>query len=242
MSLLSTVSLGIATMLCLAASGLAAEPLKIVCIGDSISQGRKGNDKAGPTYSYRYALWKKFVDASFPVQFVGAQKTGFEGSPEYADHKGLKFVNDSEAYWGWTTQGVSDKLKETGKQWKADLAIIMLGTNDKEKDKTLEPTMKAMEEIVATLRANNPKMIVVIGQPFEEWKPFPEMSKAYAELAKKLNTTESPVLSVETSKGWVSKPDLPGTCTVDWVHPNPVGDEKLATIFFELLKPVLKIK
>lgn len=227
----------------LLAGAHGAEALKIVCIGDSITQGRKGGgDKAAPTQGYRYALWKKFVDASVAVQFVGDRKTGFEGSPEYPDYKEKKFANDSEGYWGWTTQAVSDKLKETSKHWKADLAIIMLGTNDKDKEKSLEPTLKAMEEIVATLRANNPKMAIVIGQPFQEWKPFPELSKAYAELAKKLNTTDSPVLTVETSKGWVSKPDLAGTCTVDWVHPNAVGDEKLATAFFDLLKPVLKIK
>lgn len=220
----------------------AAEPLRVVCIGDSITQGRKGGGKAAPTLSYRYPLWKKFVDAGVAVEFVGARKTGFEGSPEYPDHGGKPFVNDHEGYWGWTTQAVSDALKESSKTWKADLAIVMLGTNDKEKEKSLEPTLKAMEEIVATLRANHPKMTIVIGQPFQEWKPFPELGKAYAELAGKLTTADSPVLSAVTSGGWVSKPDLPGTCTVDWVHPNAVGDEKLATVFFELLKPVLKIK
>ena len=232
------------TLLALLLSGAvrAAEPLKVVCIGDSITQGRKGKDKVVPTFSYRYALWKKFVEAGIAVQYVGAQKTGFEGSPDYEDFKGQKYVNDNEGYWGWTTQAVSDKLKETSKTWKADLATIMLGTNDKEKEKTLEPTLKAMEEIVATLRQNNPKMIIVIGQPFQEWKPFPELGKAYADLAKKLSTPASPVLTVETSKGWVSKPDQAGTCTVDWVHPNPIGDEKVATAFFAVIQPVVKGK
>jgi lysophospholipase L1-like esterase len=179
----------------------AAEPLKIVCIGDSITQGRKGKDKVVPTFSYRYPLWKNFVEAGIAVQCVGSQKTGFEGSPDYEDFKGQKFVNDNEGYWGWTTQAVSDKLKTTSTQWKADLATILLGTNDKDKEKSLEPTLKAMEEIVATLRKNNPKMIIVIGQPFQEWKPFPELGQAYADLAKKLSTADSPVLSVKTSEG-----------------------------------------
>lgn len=224
----------------LSVSALSAEPLKVVCIGDSITQGRKGKDKVVPTFSYRYPLWKKFVEAGIPVLFVGAQKTGFEGSPDYEDFKGQKFVNDNEGYWGWTTEAVSGKLKESSKNWKADLATILLGTNDKDKEKSLEPTLKAMEEIVATLRANNPKMIIFIGQPFQEWKPFPELGKAYDDLAKKLSTADSPVHSVKTSEGWVSKPDLPGACTVDWVHPNPIGDEKVATAFFAAIKPVLK--
>jgi hypothetical protein len=40
----------------------------------------------------------------------------------------------------------------------------------------------------------------------------------------------------------VSKPDNPGTCTVDWVHPNPIGDEKVATAFFGVIKPLMKAK
>ncbi|MBE3123778.1 MAG: hypothetical protein IMZ65_03155, partial [Planctomycetes bacterium] len=74
-------------------------PVRIVCIGDSITQGRKGAEgdpKNAPTYSYRYPLWKKLLDAGVNVDFVGTQKTGFEGSPAYAPYRGKEFDNEHE--------------------------------------------------------------------------------------------------------------------------------------------------
>jgi lysophospholipase L1-like esterase len=228
-------------LVCVSAS--AAEGTRLVCIGDSITQGRKGkegNKNAVPTYSWRYPLWKLCVDAGHTVDFVGTQKTGFEGSPSYEPYKGKEFDNENEGYWGWETKGVAGILKDKSTKWTADIAMIMLGTNDKEKEKTLEPTLNAMTEIVSILRKNNPKMVIAIGLPFQEWKPFPELSKAYTELAAKLNSADSPCFTVEHAKGWVSKPDAPNTHTVDWVHPNPSGDEKLAKEFFEAIKKYLK--
>ena len=118
--------------------------------------------------------------------------------------------------------------------------MLFRSANDNAEEKSLAPTLKAMTEIVQTLRANNPRMVILIGEPYPEWKPFPEMSKAYAVLAKSLSTPESPVVSVNHSAGWVSHPDQNGTCTVDWVHPNPIGDEKIAANFFKALLPWVK--
>lgn len=225
-------------------NAFSADAVRIVCIGDSITQGRKGAAGAdaakGPTFSYRYPLWKLCIDADKSVDFVGSQKTGFEGSAVYEPYKGKEFDNEHEGYWGWQTKDVAAVLGAKSSGWKADVALILLGANDKEKDKTLEPSLAAMRELVSILRKNNPKMTVVIGHPFMEWKPFPEMGKSYAELAKSLNSADSPVTSVDLAPGWVSDPKRAGTHTVDWVHPNSSGDEKIAKTFFEAMKPFLK--
>jgi lysophospholipase L1-like esterase len=234
----------IAALLLLSTPGLllSAEVVRIVCIGDSITQGRKGSEgkMKGPTYSYRYPLWKKLLDAGIAVDLVGSQKGGFGGTATYEKHQDRDFDNEHEGYWGWTTQAVSDKLKTTSKSWTADFALIMLGTNDKAKEKTMTPTISAMTEIVQTLRQNNPRIAILIGEPCEEWEPFPEMGKAYEELATKLNSPDSPVIAVKHSTGWISNPDKEGTCTVDWVHPNAVGDEKVAANFLKAMEPLLK--
>jgi len=240
--MLRTLLSCLCAMLVLNAFG--AEPVRIVCIGDSITQGRKGAAGAdvakGPTFSYRYPLWKMCVDAGKSVDFVGSQKTGFEGSAVYEAYKGKEFDNEHEGYWGWQTKDVAGVLSAKSSGWKADVALILLGANDKEKDKTLEPSLAAMRELVSILRKNNPKVIVVIGHPFMEWKPFPEMGKAYAELAKSLNSADSPAFSVDLAPGWVSDPKRAGTHTVDWVHPNLSGDEKIAKTYFEAIQKFLK--
>ena len=227
------------------------QPIRIVCIGDSITQGRRGDEVKGGkvkmVYSYRYPLWKMFVDADIPVDFVGSMKEAFDhdlfkGDPDWADYKGKTFPRACEGHWGWTTQGVADKLPGWIKDYTPDIALTLLGTNDmKEKEKSsLEPTLAAHRSLVAILRAKNPKVVILIGEPYEEWQPYPRLCTALAALAKELSTPESPVVAVEHAKGWVSKPDLPDTCTVDWEHPNQKGDMMLAKDWFEALQPFLK--
>ena len=219
----------------------AADPVRLVCIGDSITQGRAGKGDRVPTYSWRYPLWKHCVDAGFNVEMVGSMTTGFEGRPVYEDHAGKSFVNHHEGRWGWTTRAVADALVDASKGWTADVAVIFLGTNDKNlKEKNEAPTLQAMRDIVATLRARKAEVKIAIGLPFQEWEPFPTLSASYTALAAELSTKESPVIVVPTAQGWVSKPDKPDTCTVDWVHPNPKGDAHVADRVFAAIKDWLK--
>jgi len=220
----------------------AADPARIVCIGDSITQGRKGGGAAVPTQSYRYPLWKKLVDLGASVDFVGSLNGGFEGDPEWPDYKGKHFDREHEGHWGWTSRAVREKLPEWIKGYTPDVALILLGTNDANPklNMTLDDTAKEIEQIVDILRAKNPKVAVLLGGPFHEWKPFPDMRSRYESLARSKSTAASPILAVDLSKGWVSKPDEAGTHTVDWVHPNADGDARLAGLFLDALQPQLK--
>ncbi|MBI5723999.1 MAG: G-D-S-L family lipolytic protein [Planctomycetes bacterium] len=214
---------------------------KLVCIGDSITQGRKGKGDAMDrmTYSWRYPLWKMFVDENIQVDFVGSLSIGFNGDADWADYKGKKFDRDHEGHWGWTTAAVAEKLPGWIEKYTPDAAMILLGSNDKAKDKGMDPTIQAYTSIIETLRKKNPNVLILIGPPFQEWEPFPAMRKALEELAGKLTTKQSPIVIVDLSKDWVSDPKKAGTCTADWVHPNEKGDEQLAKKWFEGIKPFL---
>ncbi len=231
-------------------SATHAEPIKIVPIGDSITQGRKGDDgKFKRTYGWRYPFWKKLIDAGIKFDLVGSIDTGFDrqkfgGDPEYADYQGQAFDKDHEGHWGWAANGIADKLPGWLEGYTPDIALIMLGTNDSGQDRragldTVEETKKDMRRIIEILRADNPNVGIIIGEPFQEWDPFPAMAEAYRELAQEMTTAESPVATVATNEGWISNPDLEGTSTVDWVHPNQRGDEIIAAAFFEGLKEML---
>ena len=77
------------------------------------------------------------------------------------------------------------------------------------------------------LRAKNPKVIVLLGTPFQRGRPFPEMRAKLEKMAKEKSTPASPVVPVDTSKGFVE-------------HPNAAGDATLAGFWFAALQPVLK--
>ena len=87
---------------------LAGAPLRIVCIGDSITQGRGTHSITGEAWQstdgWRYTFWKYCVAAGYPVEMVGSIDTGFQGTPDYPDFKGEKFNNRHEAHWGWNSE------------------------------------------------------------------------------------------------------------------------------------------
>src|SRR5258708_4630492 len=163
---------------------VAAAPVRMVCIGDSITQGRKGGGAAVPTQSYRYPLWKKLVDLGATVDFVGSMNGGFEGDPEWPDYKGKHFDLKHEGHWGWTTKGVREKMPEWLKGYTPDIALILLGTNDANPklNMTLDDTAREIEQMIDLLRAKSPKVTVFLGGPFHEWKPFPDMRSRYESL------------------------------------------------------------
>ncbi|MBN2475148.1 MAG: hypothetical protein JXB62_11105 [Pirellulales bacterium] len=227
----------------------AAPPLRILALGDSITQGRGSQSRGGkdwtPTYSYRYPLWKMLVDEGVAFDMVGSLDGGFEGDPDWKDYQGRAFDRDHEGHWGWKTTDVAAKLPGWIEGSTPDIVTILLGSNDvrgdtrEEKLASVERVRQAMEKIVAILRRRNPQVVILLGQCFQEWEPFADMREAMVELAQKQNRPESPVVVVDHSRGWISNPQTDGTHTVDWVHPNPAGDEKLARNYFAAMKPYL---
>ena len=225
----------------------ALDPVRIVPIGDSITQGRGGTT---PTFSWRYPLWQMLVDAGVRHDFVGSMVGGFNSSPDWADYKGLPFDRNHEGHWGWRTDAIRDNLPNWLIHYTADIAMILLGTNDWGYDRdqlglnaaqSALRTAGEMEEIIAILRADNPDILIFLGDPFQEWSPFPDYRLEYAALASRLSTARSPVINVAHAPGWVSNPALPGTHTVDWVHPNLSGDTKLARNWYNALFPFIAV-
>ena len=227
----------------------ATGTLRVVCIGDSITQGtgHLGKDTDPPTYGWRYAFWKDCVAAGYPVEMVGSIDTGANGTPVYDNFKGKKFNNRHESRWGWTTEQIRDQLKQTSLHWKADLALIHLGDNpdpQTEAEKTgdsegIERTVKAMRDIIKILRANNPKIAIVLRAPDGGSVRNNGLDVAYKKLAAELGTPASPILTADLPTDWVADPNQPGTDTRDGCHPNPKGDQKIADGYFKAAQNVI---
>lgn len=215
-------------------------PVRIVCIGDSITQGRRGGGEHAMTFSYRYPLWKMMVDAQAKVDFVGSLRGGFNGDADWQPYQGQEFDRDHEGHWGWRTQGIRERLEGWLEGYTPDIALILLGSNDRRGidsgEKTIADTADEMRRIIEILRADNPNVRVLIGHVFHAWDPFPEMNRAFAALAEEMTTEESSVSVVNHSEGWISHPERAGTHTVDWVHPNRRGDLFLAINWFEAIQ------
>jgi len=209
-------------------------PPKIMCIGDSITQGTAGFGSVLQELSYRYSLWKILIDQNKKFEFVGTRTTGFNTTPNYASYNGFTFSNKQEGYWGWTTQAVRDVLTEPLQIITPDIAIIYLGTNGSE---TATQKTAYMKTLIEKLRLTNPKIKVLLGKPYQSG--LTDLQSNYGALATEMNTVTSPVIAVPVPSGWVDDPAAANSCTNDWAHTNVTGDQKLANTIYPVLAPFL---
>jgi hypothetical protein len=56
---------------------------------------------------------------------------------------------------------------------------IFFGTNGADKPDAIEVAVQARRDMIRLLRDHNPRVVVAIGLPFQDWKPFSEMRDAY---------------------------------------------------------------
>ncbi len=211
---------------------------KILCLGDSITQG-KSRDPEPDMQSYRYQLWKYLMDGGYGFDFVGSINTNFESMCDYPEYKGQAFDRDHEGHWGWRIDGINEKLPGWLATYAADMALVMLGTNDVGNSESVSQVVEEMKQTIGILRGKNPKITIFLGLPFQEWYPFPEMEDEFTALAEELSTADSNIIPVTHSKGWVSNPGFEKPCTFDWVHTSRLGEEKLAQNWFKAMKPYL---
>jgi lysophospholipase L1-like esterase len=216
----------------------AARTIRIVPIGDSITQGGRA-DRA--EYTYRYPLFWQLRQAGYDVDFLGSQRGGLQGEAKWPDKNGVAFDLDHEGHYGWKTAAVRDKLPEWSKAWSGvpDIALIHLGTNDQGATDFNTDIVKPLQDMVTLLRSKNPRVAVFIAHlNFNGGKAL-EIRALVEAMARGISTTQSPVATVHHYENWVENPDQAGTDTFDWAHPNPQGQAKMADKWLAAMKPVL---
>ena len=151
-------------------SGLAHGE-RIICIGDSITQGGARSQE----YTYRLPL-----QSMLNADFIGTRRTGLDPAVKWPDG----FDPDHEGYYGATSAQVRDHLKLTLPQLPPpDLALVYLGTND-----GFGETVEPLESIIRQLRARNPQVRVFVGVAIHGWKSL-YMEITLGWLARRLGVT-----------------------------------------------------
>lgn len=215
----------------------AAEPIRILCIGDSITQGGRADRDE---YTYRWPLFKMLKDAGVNFDFIGSRQKGLSAEAKWPDVNGVPFDADHEGYYGAKTATVRDHLREVLPTLPpADIVLIHLGTNDQNAEDYPAAVVEPLTDIIAQLRMRNPKVVVLIGHlNFNDGAAL-KIRPHVETMAAKLNTPGSPVITVHHYKGWNEKAGTPDADTFDWAHPNPQGQRKMAKAWFDAMKPFL---
>jgi lysophospholipase L1-like esterase len=202
--------------------GHADGPVRILLVGDSVTQGSAGD------WTWRYRLWQHLVDAGGGVDFVGPRDdlldnvTGEQGSHAYADPD---FDQDHAARWG---MGFSDQDQPIGDlvdAYRPDVVVELLGINDLV---WMHATASQVEEgarrFVQDAQAADAGVDVVIGALPQTWVPgVDEYDAALPALAAELTTDTSDVVVASAPRPFVQ-----GVDTYDSAHPTATGEVAIA--------------
>lgn len=212
---------------------------RIMIIGDSIS--------AGPG-CYKKFLLKDLKDNGYSsFEFVG----------EYADDCGGGVMHSAVScstaaqytQASFTVPNCTSKtyqgLAPLAAKHKPDLLLVHLGVNDVWGNRSPTAILESYAKLLEQARAQNPRIAVVVAQ-IQKIKPdcsndavyarTESLVKAVPDWAAKQNQATSPVFVADL---WTNS-DFSKAETLDCVHPNDVGAQRMGHNWYEALKGLLK--
>lgn len=210
------------------------QPIRILCIGDSITQGGfSGREE----WTYRYPLVRELTEKGIAFRMLGTRTRGFHDNVTWPRIQGQPFPNYHEGYYGYRTAQVRDELRRNLPRLDPpDVALIHLGTNDQRARHPEAAIVDPLREIIVLLRERNPEVTILIGHLLFNEGPALGIRRHLDGLAEEMDTTESRVVTVPHYRNWIADPRSRRTHTFDWLHPNPAGQEKMARAWLESLR------
>jgi hypothetical protein len=221
-------------------AGLADEPLRILLLGDSITQSDMYH------LGYRYYLWTKLVDSGINFDFVGQMESHYGADPELPEYKGRQFDRDHEGHPGWESicflNGApgkgNDNLSVWLNQYTPDIVLLHVGTCDIIYGNSISSAIDNIEQIIEILRVKNPNVVILLAKLIPMMNREDRIAEINAEierLAAREGSSDSPIILVDHNTGFDPYNDL-----FDRVHPNIYGNMKMAAKWFDALKSVIE--
>lgn len=212
-----------------ASAAAPAVPVRIMPLGDSIT---------GSPGCWRALLWNMLINAGYTnINFVGTQPPQGCGVP---------YDGDNEGHGGALATGIVSQNQLPG--WLAatspDIVMMHLGTNDVWSGLSTATILGAYTTLVSQMRANNPNMKILVAQiipmnPANCTTCGPgvvALDNAIPAWASAHSTAQSPISVVDQWTGFNAVTD-----TVDGVHPNDSGNQKMASKWYAALTPLLTV-
>jgi lysophospholipase L1-like esterase len=209
----------------------APAPVRIMPLGDSIT--------AGPG-CWRAKLWHRLQTSGYTnIDFVGGVSDGGGCNPGYA------YDFDHEGHGGYAATGIADnnQLPPWLAAARPDIVLMHLGTNDMWGGYIPLPTkLAAFTKLVGQMRADNPSVKIIVAQiiPMSQSAcatcpaDVVALNNALPAWAAGLTTAQSPITLADLWTGFDAVAD-----TVDGVHPNDAGFQKMSDRWYPALTRAL---
>ncbi|MDF1838667.1 MAG: GDSL-type esterase/lipase family protein, partial [Planctomycetota bacterium] len=219
---------------------------RVMCIGDSNTHGVQGYT------SFRYPLWFSLLRQGNLVQFVGTRFTveGENGTTipdlNLFNRYYTYFDRDHQGYSGYRTDQVLPLLPAAVASEVPDVCLVLLGTNDvgQRGSVGVNDAIINLKKIVQSVRSQAPATVFFIASiPPIGPGTWYHNNAGYVSSLNSLISTQvptwssplSPVTFVDVHGALDPNTDMLG----DGVHPNQLGQQKVAQVFHNALLPVL---
>ena len=208
------------------------QPPVILPIGDSRVQG------ARPSYeSYRYELWKLFVESGIDAEFVGTR----EDSAQYPEFRRRQFDPDHAGIGGDTTTDVLARLDGIINLY-AEIVLIGIGGNDIIGGASAEDVAFRLDEIIVRVQQEQPWADIVVEQiapaqtdamPADREAALRAYNELIPQIAERRSRSDAPVIVVDMATGWRDE------WLADAVHYNEAGAAEVAARYFQVIRDEL---
>lgn len=228
-----------------AETGPDTAPTRVLIVGDSVTQGSRGD------FTWRYFAWKGLQAAHADVDFVGT-RTGpfgihddggwdwdYQGEDAYADPD---FDQDHSAFYGgrigpadnWFYEPIEQTLAATD----PDVVMSLWGWNDLHHADDGPAEVAALyRDWIVRVRAVDPDVDLVIGALPQVWdEEVVELDALLVDLGAELTTEQSRVVVAQMQVDYTRDGD-----SLDDVHPNDEGQRKIAGMMGGALLDLLGI-
>lgn len=221
----------------ISASLYGDDPLRIWCLGDSITRGN--STVAPPRASYRKDLFGLLNNAGLNYDFVGTRNNNDSNFPTWTDqdHDGWGSYTSANLLNGadWSDNGGPGFLGVAAVVGtvRPDIVLLHIGSNDcayySDAESGVAATMNNIQGIIAAVRNYNPNAMFFVANmiPGNTTPEYQSMNNALAAAitddVESYSTQSSPVHLVDMRTGYD-----PTWYVSDMVHPDVLGETFMA--------------
>jgi lysophospholipase L1-like esterase len=210
------------------------KPVKIMLIGDSITEGVDSNS------SYRRYLDGMLRSEGHLIDFVGSRKKHNDDKTEPDNYE---YDVDHEGHWGKSSAWMAENMQRVLASHVPDVAVINLGTEDvMSSNAAAEPLsdgiVKNIGKVVDALRAKNGNVKIVLSTLIPVAGKQDVVNLVNLKISRYVQsnaTRPCPVALADPCKGF----DVSRDVTTDGTLPNAGGAKKMARVFADAIHNML---
>ena len=215
---------------CLAAGTMADGQVRVMPLGDSITEGIGSTNDNG----YRKPLYLELVDANWSIDFVGSQISGDFADPDHEGHAGWQA---NEILDGHPNEPAAGKLADWLVAHQPDIVLLHIGSND---ITVGGQDANEVSDILDEIDGYSDDVTVILALIIDRQPHSPATTQFNIDVNNMAQNRIAAgddiiIVDMEHALDYNDSNDM-----VDYLHPNDSGYAKMADVWYEALTGSLR--